>query len=93
MEIKQTKDVCVDKLTVVRGEELEIAANLVDRLQIAAVLEGYVCRALNARFGVEKEEMLLRLTCSWQGRCRDDLTSIGKVPDIQGWTMGGDKQQ
>lgn len=88
MEIKQSKDVCIDKLTSTGGEDLEITANLTSQNQIKAVLQGYVCKALNSRYGVRQYQMLLRLSDSWKGRCRDDLTGIGKVPEVQGWNMG-----
>ena len=85
MEIKQTKDVCVEKLTATDGVELEITANLTSSSQLAAVLEGHIATALNSKYGQSKYRMLLRLTNSWQGRCRDDLTGIGKTPEMQGW--------
>lgn len=93
MEIKQSKDVCIDKLTSTQGKDLEITANLTSQTQINAVLQGYVSHALNSRYGIAQYQMLLRLSCSWRGRCRDDLTGIGKVPEVQGWQMGGGQDQ
>ena len=90
MELKQSKDVCIDKLTSTQGKDLEITANLTSSTQVNAVLEGFVAQQLNSSFGAKESEMLLRLTCSWRGRCRDDLTGIGKVPEVQGWQQGGD---
>lgn len=85
MEIQQTRDLVVEKLTSTRGVELEITANITNGNQIAAVMEGYIARQLNSRYGMDRYEMLLRLTDSWQGRCRDDLTGIGTTPDVQSW--------
>ena len=93
MELKQSKDVCIDKLTSTTGVDLEITANLTSQGQIEAVMQGYVSAALNSHYGVSQYQMLLRLTDSWRGRCRDDLTGIGKVPEVQGWQMGGPEQQ
>lgn len=90
MELKQSKDVCIDKLTSTTGHDLEITANLTSSAQVYAVLEGYIAQALNSSFGVKESELMLRLTCAWQGRCRDDLTGIGKVPEVQGWQQSGD---
>lgn len=91
MELKQAKDVCIDKLTSTHGEDLEITANITSQNQVRAVMEGYIGIALRSRYAIEKYQMLLRLTDSWQGRCRDDLTGIGKVPEVQGWnTSDGD---
>lgn len=89
MEIKQSKDVCIDKLTSTEGKELEITANINSQNQIKAVLQGYIAKALHSKYGVEQYQVLLRLTDSYRGRCRDDLTGIGKVPEVQGWTMTG----
>ena len=48
---------------------------------------------MNVAYGVEKYQMLLRLTCAWRGRARDDLTGIGKVPDqVPGWNINRDDQ-
>lgn len=88
MEIKQSKDVCIENLTSIEGAKLEITANLTSQNQIKAVLQGYVAKALGSRYGVDQYQVLLRLTDSYRGRCRDDLTGIGKVPEVQGWTVG-----
>ena len=42
MQIKQSRDICIDKLTSTSGEDLEIMANLTSSQQAAAVVEGYV---------------------------------------------------
>ena len=86
MEIKQSKDVCIDRLSSTQGSELDIMANINSNQQMNAVMLGFVGAALNSKYCVGRTEMLLRLTVSWKGRGRDDLASIGRVPDIQGWT-------
>ena len=85
MQIKQSRDICIDKLTSTSGEDLEIMANLTSSQQAAAVVEVYVAKALGSQFGVDQYQMLLRLTVSWQGRGRDDLTGIGKSPEVTGY--------
>ena len=40
VEVQQTRDTCVDHLTVTSGVELEIMANLKSVSQVDAVLEG-----------------------------------------------------
>lgn len=93
MEVKQSKDVCIEKLTSTSGQDLEITSNINHPGQMGVMIEGYVCRALNVAYGVEKYQMLLRLTCAWRGRARDDLTGIGKVPDqVPGWNINRDDQ-
>lgn len=89
MEIEQTQDVCVRKLTSTEGKDLEITANLTHPSQVTAILEGYVDRKLGSRYGVEKVELLLRASCSFNGRAREDLTTIGgKQAMIPGWIPG-----
>lgn len=88
MELKQSKDVCIDKLTSTSGPDLEIMANLVSPAQLQAVLMGFTSMALNSKYGYQESQLLLRTSCSWQGRARDDLTGIGKVPEVQGWQRG-----
>lgn len=83
-EIKQTRDVCVEKLTQTEGKDLEITANLKSTGQVDAILQGYIDKALGSRYGVQKMEMLLRLSDSMGGRTRDDLVAIGTTRDIMG---------
>lgn len=90
MEIQQSRDTIIQKLTSTEGRELEITANLTSAAQISAVMQGYVAAQLNSSYGVQQYQMLLRLTDSWRGRCRDDLTGIGRTPDqMQSWQVGG----
>lgn len=84
MEILQTRDTIVNKLTSTHGEDLEISANISDAGQIDAVMEGLVAKLIGDDVGVDEYETLLRMTDSWHARCRDDLTGVGKTPDV-GW--------
>ena len=88
MEIKQSKDVCIDHLCSTEGPDLEIMANITSSAQIAAVMQGYIGEALNSQYRVNRCMKLLRLTVSNKARGRDDLAGIGKVADIQGWQSG-----
>ena len=87
VEIEQTRDTVVKWLTRTRGKELEITANLQSASQIIAVQEGLVAKSLGSTVGAEETEMLLRLTISMKGRGREDLTNIGKTPEVQGWRV------
>lgn len=84
MELMQTRDTCVDRLTEVDGKGLEIMANIRSSQQLGAVMEGYIASVFGSSYGVGKYQMLLRGTISWQGRGRDDLTTIGKASE-DGW--------
>lgn len=87
MEIEQTRDTIVRKLTVISGEELEIMANLTNEHQVNMILEGIVDRELGDMVGVAEMEALLRASVSKGGRGREDLTTLGKAPD-RGWKEG-----
>lgn len=84
VELQQTKDNCVDHLTVKDGVELEIMANLMSTNQIDTVIEGHLCKAFGSCYGVDKYETLLRCSVSYRARGRDDLSGIGKTPDTVG---------
>jgi hypothetical protein len=81
VEIQQSKDTCIDHLTVTQGKELEIMANLQSVGQIDAIIEGHVCKFFGSAYGWDKSETLLRSSISFKARGRDDLAGIGKTPD------------
>lgn len=85
MEIQQTKDTIVDALTTTKGKKLEIMANIKNGAQAMAVYECWIGMALGSKFAAEQAEFILRMSVSSGGRGREDLTGIGKTPDIQGW--------
>lgn len=84
MEIEQTRDTIVKKLTSTSGAELEIMANITSKEQIDIIMEGLVDSLLGDPVGVAETERLLKLTVSMNGRGREDLTTLGRVPD-KGW--------
>lgn len=83
-ELQQTKDTCVEHLTVIDGKELEIMANLVSSDQLDILIKGKVCMALGSVFGTEIVYTLLRGSVSYKGEGRKNVTEIGKTPDIPG---------
>lgn len=87
MEIEQTRDTIVKKLTVTAGAELEIMANLTSERQVNLILEGIVDAELGDTVGVAEYEAVLRASVSKGGRGREDLTTLGKVSD-RGWKEG-----
>lgn len=89
MIIEQTQDTCVRKLTVTNGIDLELMANLSHPSQVNAILEGFVDMQLGSEFGIALMETLLRLSCSMNGRARDDLKEIGsKTAQLSSWMPG-----
>ena len=86
MEIEQTRDTVVKKLTSTRGDDLEIMSNLSHPSQINVMMEGLVSKLIGDDVGEEETYTLLRGTVGYRGRGRDDLTGIGKTPDsMLGW--------
>ena len=84
VEIQQTRDNCIDHLTVVNGDELEIMSNLNTSGQIDTVIEGHICKFLGSEFGMDIYQTLLRCTVGWKGKGRDGIEAIGKTPDMMG---------
>lgn len=81
MEIlKDFQEVCLDKLTVTHGKELEISANITSAKQLDLVMMGnvYGQNGLRSRYFETQKDSMLRLTCSFEGRCRTDIVEIGK---------------
>lgn len=78
--VKDFQEVCLDKLTVTRGEPLEMTANITSPKQLDLVRMGNVYgeHGLRSRYFETQKDSLLRLTCSYQGRCRSDIVEIGK---------------
>ena len=77
---KDFQEVCLDHLTVTRGEELELTANITNPKQLDLVMMGnvYGANGLRSRYFTQQKESMLRLTCSFNGRARSDITEIGK---------------
>lgn len=78
--LKDMQEICLEKLTVTGGKELEMLANINSPEQMDLVLMGniYGRNGLRSRYFGDQKDSLLRLTCSYQGRCRSDIVEIGK---------------
>ena len=82
MQEEQTlRDKIVEKLTKTKGEELEISCNLTSNKQIDLFTEEISFKYLGSAYIIQRADMYKRLTCSFQGRSRTDLTEIGKCPE------------
>lgn len=89
--LKDFQEVCLDKLTVTEGKELEIAANITSAKQLDVVMMGnvYGQNGLRSRYFETQKDSLLRLTCSFEGRCRSDIVEIGKSVKMPLLSTGG----
>ena len=84
VEIQQSKDTCIDHLTVTSGTELEIMSNLKSASQIDTLIEGHIGKFFGSAYAWDKCETLLRSSISMNARGRDDLAGIGKTSDLMG---------
>jgi len=89
--IKDFQEVCLDKLTETNGPPLEMTANITSSSQMDLVLMGnvYGRNGLRSRYFMQQRDTLLRLTCSFQGRCRSDITEVAKSVKIPTMGFGG----
>jgi len=92
--IKDFQEVCLDDLTETHGERLELTANLTSSKQFDLVLMNnvYGRHGLRSRSFGEMKDSMLRLTCSYQGRCRSDIVEIGKSVKMPMMTAFGGNQ-
>ena len=80
MEIlKGLKEQALDKLSVTKGEELDLTANFQSSKQIYAILELHAHECLGSKYVTKRKELFERLTCSYQGTHRTNIVDIGKT--------------
>ena len=95
MEVmKDFQEVCLDKITVESGPGLEMTANITSPAQFDMMIMGnvYGRHGLRSRYFGEQRNTLLRLTCSYNARCRQDIVEIGKsAPPFSSSPFGGDR--
>lgn len=91
MEIieKTPREICLDALSATEGKELERSMNLNSPGQFDIFLEGVVYSFLHSKYVPIRNEVLGRLTLSYQGRFRNDHVEIGKAPMIQSRASNG----
>lgn len=82
--IESVKESAIRHLSVTEGVDLEITSNLTSSGQVDAVLECLAHSYLGSKYVIQRKDMLLRLTDSFQGRHRSDIVEIGKASDYIG---------
>lgn len=87
VEIQQSRDVCIDILRTDSGTGLTMMSNLKSADQVLKTMEGYLCRFLNAGFGIGETEELLRCSIGFNARGRQGIEEIGKANEYNsmGW--------
>lgn len=78
------RDKIVQKLTPTVGEELEIMCNLTSPKQMDVFVQEVGYTALGSSYIITRTNMYKRLTCSFNGKARNDLVEIGKTPEYRG---------
>ncbi len=82
-EEQSLKDRIVEKLTNTNGAELDVTCNLTNSKQIELFTEEIGFKELGSEYIIKRADMYKRLTCSFQGKARDDLKAIGMTPEFQ----------
>lgn len=88
--IKDFQEVCLDKLSVTEGPDLEMTANITSASQFDLVLMGgvYGDHGLRSQYFRGQQDRCLRLTVSFMGRGRSDIVEIGKSVKLPTWGVG-----
>lgn len=88
--IKDFQEVCLDKLSVTDGPDLEMMANITSAGQFDLILMGgvYGDCGLRSQYFRGQQDRCLRLTVSHMGRGRTDVVEIGKSVKLPGWGFG-----
>lgn len=76
------KDYAVKLLSVIKGEELQIMANLTDADQVDLVNMGLYQRKFHSKYIPEKVDMYLRVSISQQGMGRLGMEKIAQTPEV-----------
>lgn len=82
------KDYAVKLLSVIKGEELQIMANLTDADQVDLVNMGLYQRKFHSKYIPEKVDMYLRVSISQQGMGRLGMEKIAQTPEVANPSSG-----
>lgn len=83
-EIKSIKEQAIDHLSVTTGDELDLSCNITSPSQLRIVMESEAHTILGSNYVRETTERMLRLTCGWQARHRQDIVEIAKSAKLDG---------
>lgn len=77
-ELRSIKEQAIDHLSVQSGKELDLTCNITSSSQLRIVMESEAHTVLGSRYVAQTVERMLRLTCGYQARHRQDLVEIAK---------------
>lgn len=83
-EFRTVKEQALDHLSVTAGDELDLSCNLTSGHQLEIVLESEAHTMLGSRYIQQVTERMLRLTCGYQARHRQDIVEIAKAKGAPG---------
>ena len=88
MEIFKTfRQYAIEVLSKLKGEELQISANLTSPDQLDYLLESHAHSVLGAEFVIEETDMYLRLTKSYNSKYSEYVSQIAQTPEYKGGDM------
>ena len=87
-EMKTLKEQALDRLSVTSGKELDLSCNIVNSRQLEIILESEAHNMLGSQFYNRMTERMLRLTCGFEGRHRQDIVTVASSSKEFG---GGDQ--
>ena len=77
------RDKIVDKLSMTKGESLEISTHITSSKQMDLFIESMALEYLGSDYARDRANKMMRLACSWQGESRKELVEIGKTPEFK----------
>ena len=86
---KTFRQYAIEVLSALRGQLLEISANLTSPEQFDLVVESYAHHVLEAEFVDEEKDLYLRLTKSYNSKYGDYVSQIAQTSDYNNM-QGGD---
>lgn len=84
---KPFRQYAIEVLSALKGEMLQISANLTSPDQIDYLLESHAHEVLGAQFIIEETEMYLRMTKSYGAKYSTYVSEIAKTPEFKGGDM------
>ena len=82
------REKALQHLAKIKGEELEISANLTSPSQFNLIIESHAHGELGCEYTEEEKDLYLRITKSYNSKFGDYVVDIGKTPEFTGGNSG-----
>ena len=90
INLKAFREVALDKISAVKGEELEISSNITSPQQFDLIVESYAHSVLGAEFTEQEKDLYLRITKGYQAQYMNNVVKIGMTPEYLNKAGGTD---